>query len=169
MSKFVAGWYLIYTRPRHEKKISTQLAEMNINFLLPTRKVLRSWHDRKKFIDEPLFPSYIFVYLGDMQSYYRGMDLEGVLYYVRSGKEVARVHESVIDNIRLVTGGGDDIEVSGSYFQPGRQMLIKQGALTGLSCEIVRFNSEQKLLVRVDLLQRNILLRLPEEYLMVPG
>lgn len=166
MNKFHSGWYLIYTKPRHEKKVYTLLSERNINSFLATRKTLRIWHDRKKYVDEPLFPSYIFIYLDDMESYYRGMEVEGALYYVRMGKEIARVNESVINDIKLIAEKGKDIEVSGNLFQPGKRVVINHGALTGLSCEIVQFNGKQKVLVRVDLLQRNILLTLPTEQLM---
>jgi transcriptional antiterminator RfaH len=166
MNIFHAGWYLIYTKPRHEKKIHAHLQELNLNSFLPTRKVLRTWHDRKKYIDEPLFPSYVFVHLTDGKGYYEVMNSDGYLHYVRLGKEVARVSDSVIENIKLVVNHTEEIEVSVTRFQPGRQLVISQGALTGLSCEVVRVDDKQKLLVRVELLQRNILLTFPSEHLM---
>ena len=166
MRDFHAGWYLIYTRPRHEKKVHTRLSELNINSFLPLTKKLRVWHDRKKYIDEPLFPSYIFIYLKDMQNYYEGMDTEGSLYYVRSGKEIARVNETIVDNIKIAADQAKDLEISDFRFQPGRKLVITRGALTGLSCEVVETGGKNKLLVRVELLQRNILLSLTEEYLM---
>ena len=166
MNKFHAGWYLIYTKPRHEKKVHTHLTEIKINSFLPTKKTLRSWHDRKKYVDQPLFPSYVFIYLNDIQNYYDGMDTDGALYYVRMGKELARVSETVVDNIKLAASQGTDIEVSDDHFQPGRHLVIKQGALTGLFCEVIQWHSKHRLLVRVDLLKRNILLTLPEEQLM---
>jgi transcriptional antiterminator RfaH len=166
MNKFRVGWYLVYTKPRHEKKVHTRLTQIEIKSFLPTKKILRTWHDRKKYIDEPLFPSYVFVYLNDMKNYYDGINTDGVLYYVRTGKEVARICETVVNNIKLATEHLKDIEISDNCFQPGRRLVVSQGALTGLSCEVIRYNSKQKLLVRVDLLQRNVLLTLPEEYLM---
>lgn len=166
MNKFNSGWYLIYTKPRHEKKVQTQLAEKSINTFLPTRKVLRNWHDRKKYIDEPLFPSYVFIYLNDLQNYYEGTNAEGSLCYVKTGREIARVNETVVNNIKLAATHYNSIEVSDQNFQPGQQLVINKGILTGLSCEVVRVDSRKKLLVRVALLQRNLLLSLSEEYLM---
>jgi len=169
MNSFRAGWYLIYTKPRHEKKVHARLSEIKINSFLPTRKALRSWHDRKKYVDEPLFPSYVFIYLDSMQNYYGGLDTDGFLYYVKSGKEIARINEAVVNNIRLAANQASEIEVSDDRFQPGRKLVINNGALTGLSCEVVQYNSKHKLLVRVDLLQRNILLTVPEDSLMAEG
>jgi len=165
MSNFKEGWYLIYTRPRHEKKVHSRLSELKIHSFLPTRKVLRNWHDRKKFIDEPLFPSYVFIYLNDLQSYYDGIDADGSLYYVKNGKEIARVNEMVIKNIQLLVRESKEMEVSEKRFLPGKKLVIQKGALTGLSCELIQFDNKEKLLVRVELLQRNIVLTLPQEYL----
>ncbi len=100
-----------------------------------------------------------------MKSYYAGMDAPGALYYIRSGKEIARVRESVINNIKLVAIQAKDFEVSDQQFLPGRKLVISKGALTGLSCEVVKVNNKQKLLVRVELLQRIMLLTLPPENL----
>lgn len=166
MTKFLAGWYVIYTKPRHEKKVYNSLIELNIESFLPTKKSLRTWHDRKKYVDEPLFPSYVFIYIKDMKTYYDGMHTEGVLYFVRTGKEVARVDESIINNIKLLTTRDTELEISDQPFQPGRKLVISKGPFTGLSCEVVEYNSKEKLLVRVDLLQRNILLTIPQESLM---
>ena len=165
MSSFKDGWYVIYTKPRHEKKVASKLTETGIDNFLPTIRKVRKWNDRNKCIDEPLFPSYIFVFLNDMQGFYTGMDTEGVLNYVRVGKQIARVSEAIVKNIQLVTNQAKDVEVSDKYFQPGQHLVISQGALTGLSCEIIQFNGNKKVLVRIDLLQRNILLTLPAEYL----
>jgi transcriptional antiterminator RfaH len=165
MSSFKDGWYVIYTKPRHEKKVAGKLTETGIDNFLPTIKRVRKWNDRNKCIDEPLFPSYVFVHLDNMQGYYTGMDTEGVLNYVRVGKQVARVSDTVVNNIKLVTNQEKDVEVSDKYFRPGQQLVISQGALTGLSCEIIQFNGNKKVLVRIDLLQRNILLTVPTEHL----
>jgi transcriptional antiterminator RfaH len=165
MSKFNSGWYLIYTKPRHEKKVNVCLLEKGITTFLPTRKILRNWHDRRKYIDEPLFPSYIFIYLNDMQSYYDGMNTEGSLYFVRTGKEIARVNEMVVNNIKLATSHSNDIKVTDQVIKPGAQLVITKGVLTGLSCEVIQIDSKQKLLVRIELLQRSILLTVSDEYL----
>jgi transcriptional antiterminator RfaH len=165
MNNFREGWYLIYTRPKHEKKVHERLVELKIDCFLPLKKQLRVSQERKRIVDEPLFPSYIFIYLTNMQNYYKGMDTDGALYYVRTGKEIARVSETVVNNIRLLVNQMKDFEVSERRFQPAQRVVISKGALTGLTCEVVHFENKQKLLVRVDLLRRNLLLTLPEGYL----
>ncbi|HYD20274.1 MAG TPA: UpxY family transcription antiterminator, partial [Flavipsychrobacter sp.] len=140
MNSLTAGWYVVYTRSHHEKKVAFGLSQKDIRYFLPTVKALRTWNDRKKYISVPMFPSYVFVYINDKRDYFSTLDTYGVLYYVKTGKEITRVSDQVIDNICLVVEGGNDIEVSAEYFRPQQQFFIQQGPLTGLSCEVVKYN-----------------------------
>jgi transcriptional antiterminator RfaH len=167
MNSFFPGWYLIYTRPRYERKVHSYLKESNLTSFLPTRKVLRNWHDRRKYIDEPLFPSYVFVYLSTVRNYFEGLEADGALHYVRTGRQISRVSETVVNNVKLITQQSLDLEVSGAHFQPGRKLVVSDGPLTGLTCEVIQSGGRSRLLVRVNLLNRNILLTIPKESLMV--
>jgi transcription antitermination factor NusG len=71
----------------------------------------------------------------------------------------------VVKNIQLITNEAGDIEVSNSLFRPGQQLTISEGPLTGLCCEVVQYNKKERLLVRVELLQRSILIALPTDHL----
>lgn len=164
MSLFTAGWYVMYTRPQHEKKVSIRLSELGVSSYLPVRKKLKIWHDRKKYVEEPLFQSYVFVYLTGIEDYYLGQQLPGMLQYVRFGREVARVQESIINNIKLIIESNTDVEFSTAYFQQGRKLEIRHGALTGLMCEVVQQDNRKRVLVRVQMLQRNLLLTLSPDY-----
>ncbi len=167
MHDFKSGWFVIYTKPNHERRIAEQLEKMDTIPFLPTVKKLRVWSDRRKYIDMPLFPSYVFVNLTNVETYFDSLGLKGVFYYVRDGENIARVSESVINNLRMIVGNfTSEIEVSSEYLQPGSILFIKEGPFTGFSCEVIQYKGKQKILVRIELLQRNILLDIPVEYLM---
>lgn len=163
MANFNEGWYLLYTRSRHEKSVAESLTEVNVTCFLPMMKRLRNWSDRKKYVNMPVFPSYLFVYLKDLTDYYHCLNAEGVWYFIKFDKKIVRVQDSVIENIRLLTDADTDIEVSTAFYQPGEHLHIYDGPLTGLDCEVVRVNGKAKILVRVSLLQRNLLATLPVE------
>lgn len=165
MSKFICGWYVIYTLSKHEKKISERFSEDDIHHYLPMTKTLRSWHDRKRYIDLPLFQSYIFVHPRDMSEFYDIQHVQGVLGYVRFGKEIPRVSEDTIKYVQSLVNSGNDIEVSSDYFPPGRKVFIQNGPLTGIPCEVVQRDQKEKILVRIHLLQRNLLISMPSEHL----
>ncbi len=157
---FKNSWYVAYTRPRHEKRISELLTEAGITNFLPTTKVLSTWHDRKKYVIMPLFPSYIFVYLDSVEGFYEALRTNGVLYFVKQGKENSSISEDIINSMRFMTSFDSSIEVSTNKFHAGQQIIIQQGVFTGLSCEVVEHSGKSNILVRVNLLQRNILMNL---------
>ena len=164
MNNFTPAWHVVYTRPNHEKKIANELSELEIEAFLPTVKTIRKWHDRKKYLEMPLFPSYVFIHLKNEQCYYSSLTTD-ILYYVKSGKKIATIPDTVIKNIQLVVNSGKEIEVSAEYLKPGKNLLIKDGPFTGCFCEVIEYKGKQKILVRIDLLQRGILLNLNVESL----
>jgi transcription antitermination factor NusG len=161
MSTFAAGWHLIYTMPNQEKKVASRLMERHIQAYLPLTVQKRQWHDRIKTIHAPVFPSYVFVYLSSLYDYYEGVKMAGSCNYVKFGNQLARVTEQEIGNIRLIESEGFNIEVSDNMFQIGQQLVIQQGPLSGLNCEVVHYKGKQRILVRVSMLQRALLADLP--------
>ncbi|MCX6317025.1 MAG: UpxY family transcription antiterminator [Bacteroidetes bacterium] len=158
MSNFNEGWYLIYTRPRHEKKVAEQLAHVGLSYLLPMVKSLRTWSDRRKYMDTPLFPSYVFVQLSESDQYFTTLSMYGVLCYVRCGKEIARVEDAVMHNLQLISGSAESaVSVSADRFEPGEKVLVCEGPFAGFNCEVVRHHGKHKALVRMDIIQRNLL------------
>jgi transcriptional antiterminator RfaH len=160
-TKFKSGWYVIYTRPKQEKKVAGALSEIGIDHLLPTARTLRTWSDRKKYIDAPMFPSYIFVHLKQRQDYFNALNIDGALFYIRFGQEVAMVRNHVIDGLRLILENSPDVEVSNLRFQPGQQLVIQEGVFAGLTCEVVEHKNQQKMIVRINLLNTNVLASIP--------
>ncbi len=57
------NWYIIYTRPDCEKKVTALLLKNNMEAYCPLIGKSKQWSDRKKMIEGPLFISYVFVYV----------------------------------------------------------------------------------------------------------
>jgi len=60
-SKAEKKWYALYTKSRHEKKVTERLVSQGFDVFCPMIKTLKQWSDRKKKVTVPLIPSYIFV------------------------------------------------------------------------------------------------------------
>lgn len=56
-------WFVVYTRSRCEKKVATALTKKNVVNYCPLNMKMRQWSDRKKIVSEPLFPSYVFIFI----------------------------------------------------------------------------------------------------------
>ena len=60
-------WYVVYTRPRWEKKVSDLLSRKKIEHYCPLNRVHKQWSDRKKLVAEPLFTAYVFVCIDETE------------------------------------------------------------------------------------------------------
>ncbi len=54
-------WYVVYTKPRCEKKVHQLFLEKAYESYCPTQMVEKQWTDRIKIVEVPLFSSYVFV------------------------------------------------------------------------------------------------------------
>ena len=57
------NWFALYVQPRKEKVVEKELLRNNYEAFLPIKKCLRQWKDRKKMVEMPLIPSYVFVFI----------------------------------------------------------------------------------------------------------
>lgn len=57
------NWYVVYTKAKCEKKVAALITLNKIEAFCPLIKARKQWSDRKKTIEEPLFNSYVFVYV----------------------------------------------------------------------------------------------------------
>src|SRR5258708_23400569 len=56
-----AQWFAVYTNSRHEKVVARQLQDRSIETFLPLYRTWHRWKDRRKLVELPLVPSYVFV------------------------------------------------------------------------------------------------------------
>lgn len=56
-------WFAVYTKSRHEKVVHASLMSQGVEAYLPSHKVLSQWQDRRKWVEKPLFPGYLFARL----------------------------------------------------------------------------------------------------------
>ncbi|KAA1243792.1 UpxY family transcription antiterminator [Aquimarina sp. RZ0] len=157
------GWYVLYVRSCQEKKVHQLLQENQFESFLPMIKTVRQWSDRKKTIYKPFFPSYVFVNIRSPKEFHNVLNVKEACAYIRFGKEYARVTDKEIDQIMLLVGDKNiiDIETSVVFPKVGEIKKINYGSLNGLDCEIIEANNCNKIIVRIDSLQQNIIATIP--------
>ncbi len=121
-------WYVIYTRPRWEKKIALLLLDKEIEHYCPLNKITKQWSDRKKIIEEPLFKGYIFVKRGVHDKWDIKM-IPGVLNYVHWLGKPAVVKESDIKIIKKFLQEFNDVEVTDANIAMHEKVQVKQGLM----------------------------------------
>jgi len=121
-------WYVIYTRPRWEKKIAAILDQKGIENYCPLNKVERKWSDRKKTIMEPLFKGYIFIKIEETKKW-DIKQINGIVNYVYWLGKPARVRQSEINNIKFFLKEFTSVEVINSNIVIKDAVIINEGVL----------------------------------------
>ena len=128
MLKKEKNWYVIYTRPRWEKKIALVLQEKGIENYCPLNKVTKQWTDRKKTVLEPLFKGYIFV-CADENNKWDIKNIDGIINYIYWLGKPAVVRESEIVTIKKFLNEFKDVKVIDLNAVINDKVQIKQGVM----------------------------------------
>jgi transcription antitermination factor NusG len=142
------NWYVVNTRPRWEKKISTFLDNKGFEYYCPLNKVTKQWSDRKKIVNEPLFKGYIFVKLEEAEKF-KILDIDGILNFIYWIGKPAIVRDSEIENIRKYLCEFEDVEIGEIKLEKGQEVIIKQGVLMDYKGIILELNNN-KAWVRIN-------------------
>ncbi len=141
-------WYVVYTRPRWEKKVAKLLLEKGIRHYCPLNRVMKQWSDRKKIVFEPLFKGYVFICTSERDKW-SIKNIDGILNYVYWLGKPARIKEAEINTIRMFLQEFTDVEVIDKQLDINDMVIIKQGVLMNYRGIIVEVTGN-KAKVRID-------------------
>ena len=156
-------WLAVYTKPRHEKVVEKEFQKKGFEVYLPMLKERRKWSDRKKWVEFPMFRSYVFVRTKIKNTLFV-LQTPGVVKVIKFGEEVAVVRNESIEAIKLMIEGGYNPEPL-NYFIKGDPVEVKDGPLKGLVGEVIRLDKNDRLLVRVDAIQHAISIQINRGFL----
>ena len=89
-------WFVIYTKPRNEIKVSQRLSVLGIENYTPTRMEIRQWSDRKKKTLVPLLSSMVLVSIHEKEVN-KVFEVAGVVRYLfEKGKRAEVSNEEVL-------------------------------------------------------------------------
>ncbi|MDG2432904.1 UpxY family transcription antiterminator [Flavobacterium sp.] len=120
------NWYVLYTKPKWEKKVAEQLQKNGIECYCPVIKQVRQWSDRKKKVEVPLFNSYVFVQLPEAD---RNIVFSspGVVRYLFWLSKPAIVRSEEIDVIKKWLNTGFDADISIAKYKVGDMVEVESG------------------------------------------
>ena len=154
------NWCAIHTRPRHERVVMQRLEDAGFATFLPLYSQVRTWSDRQKRIDFPLFPGYVFARtVWSTRARVRVFQTNGVIGFVGPRKEATPIPVQQIDAVRLMMQARAEYQPH-PYLNVGQRVRIRSGSLQGLEGILVCVSTHQQLVVSVDLIHRSVAIRL---------
>jgi len=122
----MAKWFVIYTKPRWEKKVNQLLTDKGVECYCPLNKVKRKWSDRTKTVEEPLFKSYVFVKVTEEERTKVRLT-NGVVNFVYWNGKPAVVREKEIQAIKLFLDEHENVQVKPMDLTVQQRVLITSG------------------------------------------
>lgn len=119
-------WYVLYTKPRHEKKVAERLSEEGYTVYCPLYKVKRKWSDRVKVVEEPLFRGYVLIQIEDHQRDHV-FTMPGTVRYLFWLRKPAVVRPKEIEAIQKWLGHYDHDTIEVEDITPGTLVRITSG------------------------------------------
>ena len=158
------NWYALQVKSRHEFVVSQELSRKGVDNFLPAVTRVQQWKDRKKMVDFPLFPGYVFVHLVPASGEFlnvvktRGsvsfVSLEPGYPTVVSPEEIA--------SLRVMLESGEPFDVFPSL-REGTAVRVKRGPLQDAVGILAQREDHHMFIVNIDLLGRSIGLKIRAE------
>lgn len=148
-------WYAVYTRNRHEKIVNSQLNKMGIETFLPLREHVSQWKDRKKRIQSPLFPGYLFTYINLKEDFIKLVSSRGLVRILGTNGKPEVIPEEEIDSLRTVVNGIYKYDPY-PYLREGTKVVVTREPLEGTVGSIVERFGKHKLRVSIELIKRSV-------------
>jgi transcription antitermination factor NusG len=130
-------WYVVYTKPRWEKKVNNLLGERGFEAYCPLNRVRKKWSDRIKWVEEPLFKSYVFVRLAEEDQTKVRM-VGGVVNFVYWLGKPAVIKDKEIEVIRKFLNDYDEVRAEPIELRKDTRVTIRRGAFMDKEAKVVK-------------------------------
>ncbi len=148
-------WYAIYTRSRHEKVVYELLKDKGLETFLPIRVYLSRWKDRKKKIESPLFPGYLFTRLNLSQDFTKVVASKGVVKVLGTNGTPIPIPDVEVDSVKTLLKSGLKYDPY-PYLRSRTRVVVINGPLQGITGKILERVGKYKLLISIELIKRSI-------------
>ena len=156
-------WIAVYTKPRHEKVVDSELKEKDIDSYLPIIRRKHRWSDRMKWVETPVFKSYLFAHI-NLKNYLDVLQTRGVHHIIKFQNKIAVIPDYQIDNLKKMIDGGFDPFPS-DYFIVGDEVEVVGGPLKGIVGVVSRSDTHDKLIIKIDAIQHAVAVQIERKYL----
>jgi transcriptional antiterminator RfaH len=140
------NWYVVYTKPKWEKKVAEQLKEKGVDCYCPLITQVKQWSDRKKKVEVPLFNSYVFVYLEESERNLAFLSTGVIRYLFWLGKP-AIVREEEIKTIKEWLDGSHINEITVESYQVGDKIKVVSGPFNNQEAVVKEVSKNHYVLV----------------------
>jgi transcription antitermination factor NusG len=160
-------WYALHVRSRAERAVELKLQEKGYETFVPLCRALRVWSDRKKTIEQPLIPNYVFCRNGE-HTIGRVVSTPGVIRILSAARVPLPVDDEEIAALRRIVSSAAAAE-PWPYLTVGQRVRVSRGPLLDLEGILTSIGRGDRLVVSVTMLQRSVAVEIDSASVMPVG
>ena len=145
-------WYVVYTKPRHEKSLAWNLMQRKVSYFLPLIKKKQPSIKRVRYSLTPLFTSYVFVKANN----------EKRIQALKTNRIVQTLHVEdqtlLVKEMDIIYKAISNRKVNEyiSDIKKGQKVRIIAGPLIGLEGILVEHKNERYIIVEIESVNKTI-------------
>lgn len=154
-------WYVVQCKGGESFRAAQHLANQGYELFHPILQVQKKRAGKLVWLDEPLFPHYLFIRLDRIASNWRPIrSTRGVLRIVNFGNHPLPVDDELIEMLR--EQGTQSLESTVNvYFRAGEKVEITEGPFKDLQAVFASHKGDERAIVLLNLLNRQQQLEMP--------
>ena len=150
-------WYLVHTKPRQEKSALENLQRQGFQCYLPILPSEKLRQGLLTVLDEPLFPRYLFIRLGQgdsAKSWAPIRSTRGVSRLVCFGVEPAKVADGLIE---LLQRREASVQIEPErLFKAGERVRLTEAPFAGIEGIYQMAEGERRVMVLIEILSKSV-------------
>lgn len=158
-------WHVLHVRPRQEKAIGEVLGAMEVPYFLPLVPQVRFYGHRKRRVELPLFPSYVFMF-GTREQSYRAIETRRIVQVLPVAGQDALEHE--LRQVEMALAGEIPLDPFPELVE-GTPAVVIRGPLRGLEGVVDSRRSPDRLVLNVRMIGRSTGLEIDASLLQALG
>ena len=144
----LAKWWAVFTLSRQERIVEDQIQRRGLETWLPLVPKLTRWSDRRKLINRPLFPQYLFVRCADTNRN-QAFGIAGMVRYVGNKGTASAIDSTELDAVREVLRRQLPCERYSSL-AVGQRVRVVRGPLMGMCGKLIRHGKGYRLVIAIE-------------------
>lgn len=129
---------------------------------LPLVETIRQWSDRKKKVELPLFPSYVFARISEAERF-SVLNSNGVVRFVSFSGEPARIPDKDLQSVRRLLETCPEVTAE-QYLKNGDRVRVIVGPLRDLEGFVLDTRRSKKLVIQIDAIRQAVAVEIPPGY-----
>jgi len=157
-------WYALYVQVNHEKEVVKRLEQKEMDCFLPLMETWSKRRDRRKKIQLPMFPGYVFVHvLLDSYVQLTVVKTPGALSLLHNSQGPLSIPPYQVENLRTIVNSIQPLEIH-PYLRQGDWVHVVRGPLAGCIGILDRLDPKKgRLIVSVDIIKKSVSVELDLE------